>query len=144
MAAHGLTLMRQCLKVAADGKSAAVILRHVGWSLDAMGTCCSRGFSTDHWPAVWLASERVEQGEASVERELLPALRDAATSVAWMDAYPSLEAVEAALAVYVRPGKPYCVARLRKFESGDVIAHEVAGAAIVSRGFPIERRAPAI
>lgn len=143
MAAHGLTLMRQCLKVAADGKPAATILRHVGWSLDAMGTCCSRGFSTDHWMAIWLASQRVERGETSVERGLLPALRDAAASVAWMDAYPSLEAVEAALAAYVRPGKPYCMARLRRFESGDVLAHGVARAAITGR-FPIERRAPAI
>lgn len=143
MAAHGLTLMRQCLKVAADGKPASTILRHVGWSLDAMGTCCSRSFPTDHWLAVWLASERVGRGETSVERDLLPALRDAAASVAWMDAYPSLEAVEAAMAAYVRPGKPYCTSRLRRFESGDAVAHGVARAAITGH-FPIERRAPTI
>lgn len=144
MAAHALTIMRQCRKSLADGRSVEDITRLVSHGLSAPGTCCSVGFSMDQWDAVERANARLkETGTEEAKTALLAAIDTAITTVAWMDAYPMMEAIKAAMLAYIKIGTPHYKARWAKFEQGDLKAQTVARAAIAAM-YPLDRRAPAI
>ena len=135
MAAHGLTICRQLLKRANNGCSTEDLKRWTWDALSAPGTCFSASFDWDMWRDLERAQDSgdrqrmVESITASIDRHI------------WMDAYPTMEAVQEAKRAYVRWHTPYYRRRVTEFDSGNAKAHETARAAIVSH-YPLDRRAP--
>lgn len=143
MAAHGRTIVLQCLKIIRDGKPVEGIVKFVEGALYAPGTCTTAGFDMDAHTAIWLANEKVARGEGTPEEVLVPVLERAVETHRWMDAYPTMEAVVAAKESYVRCKTPYWKARDRKFRAGDAAVHAQARASIAGR-YPLTQRAPTI
>lgn len=147
MAAHALTIMRQCLLVARDEeKPIKAVTDFVTSALFAPGTCCSVGFALGSWVAVDNANDRLTLAMNNVvdkvycRAELVSALEAAAASHAWMEAYPSMDAIREAIRLYVRIGTPYFKARWARFDAGDAETHLKARALITPTYG--ERRAP--
>ena len=145
MAAHALTILRQCLIRARGGilltaREGEGVTTFVEQALSAPGTCCSAGFTFEAWNAVERANAAVRAGDGTIEAVLVPAIADAVKTVAWMDAYPSMESVRAAISAYVRVGTPHYRSRWAKFDAGDAAAHRAARA-LVTPAYG-DRRAP--
>lgn len=143
MAAHGLTIVRQCRKVICEGKPTSQVTGYVKQALSAPGTCFTVGFNMTAYTNLTLANDRVIRGEGTPEDTIVPVLDAAIASHMWMDAYPSMEAISAAMALYIRVGTPYWKTRSRKFDAGDRAVHARVRSDIAAR-FPLDRRAPAI
>ena len=142
MAAHALTILRQVRFALVSGRTD--ITNSIEFALSAPGTCCSVGFSSDQWDAVERANAKLkETGTEEAKTALLATIDTAITTVAWMDAYPMMEAVKAAMLAYIKIGTPHYKARWVKFEQGDTKAQATARAAIAGQ-YPLDRRAPAI
>ena len=132
MAAHGLTIMRQCLAIVSnETKTPGEIVSFVNSALSAPGTCCSVGFSQDSWEAVDRACYDLQLGTALARQELRLRIEAAAEQHKWMGAYPSMDAIKEAIRLYVRIGTPYYKARWARFDAGDAETHKKAHAMIV-------------
>lgn len=142
MAAHGLTIVRQLLRMIKDGQSQSTLLMHASGALSAPGTCITGCFDYDDYRAVDNAVEHLRDGSGSVEA-LTAVLIRVSEHLAWMDAYPSLEAVQDAMTLHVKIGKPHWRKRMDRFEKGNPAVHAAARAAITAR-WPLDRRAPAV
>jgi len=140
MAAHGLTIMRQVAEMIRKGFFADQIVDYTSGALLAPGTCCTNGFAFATYQAIARVVDRMKRGEAALT-DLQRVVDQAIQTHMWMDAYPSMEAVQAAYRAYVQIGLPNFRQRLAKFEAGDAGAHAVARQNIADR-FPLERRAP--
>jgi hypothetical protein len=143
MAAHGLTIARQCRAyILADNPDDKVVT-FVARSLDAPGLDCSVGFSGESYLKLWFAQERVERGEGTSVEILLPVIDQIIQDHMWMDEYPSMDAIEHALLLFVRKGTPHWKNRLKAFDEKVERALKKARSLITDR-WPLTHRAPTV
>jgi hypothetical protein len=123
MAAHGLTIMRQVLTVLREQPHRAV--SYAEGALSAPGTCFTAGFNMDSWCSIERTLDNMKRGTATLDT-LREVVQDALVKHLWMEAYPTLEAVRAAKATYVKVGTPHYRRRMDAFDRGDKAVHAKA------------------
>lgn len=143
MAAHGLTIARQCKAyILADNPDDKVVA-FIENALWAPGLDCTAGFSMESYVYLWTAQERVERGEGTSVEILLPVIDQIIQDHMWMDEYPSMDAIEHALMLFVRKGTPHWKNRLKAFDEKDERALKKARFLITDR-WPLTHRAPTV
>ena len=133
MAAHGLTIMKQTLTVLREQPRRAE--DYARGALSAPGTCFTAGFSMEAWDAIERTLDRMQRGEADLGA-LREVVQEALTVHLWMEAYPTLEAVRAAKAAFVKVGTPHYRRRMEAFDAGNKAAH-VKARRMVRDAYPL-------
>jgi hypothetical protein len=123
MAAHGLTIMRQILTVLREQPHRAA--DYARGALSAPGTCFTAGFNIGMWGRIESVLDGIKHGEADLDT-LHDTVREALVAHLWMEAYPTLEAVRAAKAAFVKVGTPHYRRRMDAFDTGNRAAHTKA------------------
>lgn len=142
MAAHGLTILRQIKNVCLSRPMMATVA-YLDSALNAPGTCCTVGFDTHTWFELWSAQLKLADGQMGAA-EFLTLLDTAIQKHMWMDAYPCMDAIKAAQALYVKPHTPHYRKRQDKFDAGDQTVHSVLRSQIAQSPQYGNRRAPTI
>ncbi len=120
MAAHGFTIMRQIYTVLLEQPHRAA--SYAEGALNAPGTCFTAGFNMGSWDAIERTLDNMKRGNATLDT-LQGVVQEALVAHLWMEVYPTLEAVRAAKAAYVKVGKPHFRRRMEAFDRGDKAAH---------------------
>lgn len=120
MAAHGLTIMNQILTVLREQPHRAA--SYAEGALSAPGTCFTAGFNMDSWGSIERTLDNMKRGNADLDT-LCEVVQEALVKHLWMEAYPTLEAVRAAKAAYVKVGTPHYRRRMEAFDRGDKAVH---------------------